>query len=293
MHINSNIFIETDKHTMDFLYANNIINLNSFELEFDIDLSLLDNNSYIVFTHLKNQIIKRKTSSHLITVHNNFPGDISPINTEQKFLADALFDDSIKMLTVTGEAGTGKTLVTMSAALHQIFNERKYSKLILTKPRTQVLDGDEPIGELPGNILEKMAPQLLSYESAINKLWGNQWKQRFNLALQHGQIQVIPLEFMRGCSFDDAIVICDEAQNVGYSQYKMLVTRLNANSKLICMGDTCQTDKNHTYDIPLLRVASTDLYKQSSITSYVNLMEVERGPLVELMIKISHEIESS
>lgn len=246
------------------------------------------NNQYFCLKSDTTQVLAYRQNDYLYKFLPPNVGAIKPQNLEQRFLTHALLEDSIKMLSIVGEAGTGKTLLTIAAALEMVYVQRRYERLILTKPRTQVTDGDEPMGEIPGSVLEKMAPQLASYESAMRKAWGSKWADMFQQLMNKGVIQVMPLEHMRGVNFDNAIVVCDEAQNVGFNQYKTLVTRMESSSKLICMGDVRQVDRNHMGPIPLLEIADHRFYKNSELTAHIELLEVERGPLVDLMIRIAN-----
>lgn len=247
------------------------------------------NNQYFCLKSETAQMLAWRRNDYIH--HFNAPnvGAIRPQNLEQKFLAHALLEDDIKMVTVVGEAGTGKTLMTIAAALEMVYTQGRYERLVLTKPRTQVTDGDEPMGELPGDVLEKMAPQMASYESAMRKAWGANWAHMFEQMLAKDIIQIMPLEHMRGVNFDNSIVICDEAQNVGFKQYKTLVTRMDESSKLICMGDVRQVDRTHESDVPIMGIAHHKFYAHSELTAYIELLEVERGPLVDLMIKIAND----
>lgn len=220
-------------------------------------------------------------------------GNLTPRNAEQTALVDALLDDSIKMLTLTGPAGTGKTILTLAAAVKKIQDKTgPYKYLILSKPRAQVTDGFEEMGEVPGDMLEKMSPQLLSYEAAMRKVWGDKSAQYWDMLIEKGIIKVIPLEHMRGIDFDKSIVVVDEAQNMGPNQYKTLTTRVNESSRLICLGDTQQTDRNilnSKRETPMESVAYNRFYKDSPLTAHIELIRVERSPLTSLMVKIFND----
>lgn len=281
------------------LYKSGALNNKEVQKLSDGEIDLYDfyDNEYVTLVSGDTSIQTWVHGDYIYKLDSNISlQGISPRNPEQVFLAHALMEESIKMVTVTGEAGTGKTLLTLAAAI-ELMNPRsgepQFERIVFTKPRTQVTDGEEPMGELPGDVLEKMAPQMASYESSLRKILGSQWKTWFEMGLQKEKIMIMPLEHMRGVNFENSIVICDEAQNVGIKQYKTLVTRMDASSKLICMGDVRQTDRDHDYDNPLLEVARHVFYEESSLTAFIELKEVERGPLVDLMIKISNQIEDS
>lgn len=249
------------------------------------------NNSYLKLESQSSSILCWRQNDYLYQFRplSLSKGQLKARNLEQEFLLDALMRPETKMLTVIGEAGTGKTLLTVAAAIEMVFTRNLYERLVITKPRTQVTDGEQSMGEVPGNMNEKMAPQMLSYEAAMRKVAGSNWKTFFDLAIEKETLMIVPLEHMRGINFDNALVVCDEAQNVGLGQYKTLVTRMEDTSKLICMGDVRQVDRDHPGVPSLLSVANHRFYKESEITSFIELLEVERGPLVDLMIRICND----
>lgn len=289
-----NYLIETPTVLTDMLFANASLTCSEVAdlTEDSFDPRRYSNNQYFSIQSQTGSMLAWRNNEYLYHINSRNLGDIKPQNLEQKFLSHALTQEDIKMVTVVGEAGTGKTLMTIAAALEMVYTQKRYERLVLTKPRTQVTDGDEPMGELPGDMLEKMAPQMASYESAMRKAWGSNWQYMFEQMLANDTVQIMPLEHMRGVNFDNAIVICDEAQNVGFKQYKTLVTRMDDSSKLICMGDVRQVDRTHVSDVPIMGIAHHEFYNQSELTAYIELTDVERGPLVDLMIRISNDRDS-
>ena len=216
-----------------------------------------------------------------------------PKNLEQKYLLSALYDQSIPMLTVFGGAGSGKTYVTMVAAINML-DEKKFERIILTKSRAQATTASGGrIGDVPGTIIDKMKPVFSSYERALAKIWGKTYLKIFEQKLEEGKIECIPLEYMRGEDFTNALVICDEAQNVEIHQFKTLITRLGEKSKLILMADTDQIDEKENRKgklCPVLQTIGLDIYQESPLTSFVELIEIERSPLAELGIQICKKL---
>jgi PhoH-like ATPase len=215
---------------------------------------------------------------------------IKPANLEQSFAFHALADNQTKILTLVGQAGSGKTLITLAYALDALMTSKTFKRIVLTKPRTQVLDDDDTeMGEVPGDILAKMAPQLISYNMAFQRILTDKGTQYLELAIKKEDIMIIPLEHMRGVDFKDTLVICDEAQNLGRSQLKTLTTRIGHGSKLILMGDLDQDDKLYKRDRnsnPILFMANHPLYRQSKYTAFIKLEDVMRHEVVELMTRI-------
>lgn len=219
--------------------------------------------------------------------------DFSPANLEQQYLLDALLRDSIKMLTVFGGAGSGKTYVTMSVCLYML-SKKRYSKIILTKSRAQASTGSAGrIGDVPGSLLDKMRPVLSSYERALSKIWGDKYLSFFEQKINSGEIEIIPLEYMRGEDFTNCLVICDEAQNVELHQFKTLITRLGEKSKLILLADTDQIDEkdNRKGQLPpVAQMVNLPLYSDSHLTSHIELIEIKRSELAALAIEIAKQL---
>lgn len=138
-----------------------------------------------------------------------------------------------------GPAGTGKTYIAAAIAADMLA-EGKIEKIVLSRPAVGV---DEEHGFLPGNIQQKIAPWIVPFTEVMQKRLG---KDRFRQAMANGEIEVVPIAYMRGRTFDNALVFLDEAQNTTYSQIKMFLTRIGENSKVIINGDIRQTDLDET-----------------------------------------------
>lgn len=282
--------IQAPKQLIDDLFRGDV-SAGEVESKYEIVLPAINNwycslacGSQSVLAVLKDGVLMRLEPSRY---------DLKPKNREQEFLSSALFDRDISMVTIVGGAGTGKTLVTIAAAIQQTFVERKYAKIVITKPRTQITDGEDAMGEVPGDMVEKMGPQMLSYESAVAKALSKQGVDMWRHMIEKGTVQIIPLEMMRGVDFSGCFVICDESQNVGTNQFAALATRINADSKLVVMGDIEQVDRAHYDDVPMMRFAKHAMYMESPLTSFVELTEVERGPLTKLMVDIHRDLNRS
>ena len=145
---------------------------------------------------------------------------------------------SIKKDTITfgiGPAGTGKTILSIDYAINQIIKER-YKKIIITRP---IVEAGEKLGFLPGDIQEKVDPYIRPMIDYIEDIIGPKWKSWYN---EH--VEVAPLAFMRGRTFNDCILIFDESQNSTREQMKMFLTRIGENSKAILTADPTQIDLN-------------------------------------------------
>ena len=154
------------------------------------------------------------------------------LNPEQKEAKQKILDNTVTLLA--GQAGSGKTLVACNVALDGLFR-RQYDKIIITRPTVS----KEDIGFLPGDMREKMDPWVQPIYQNFYTLYG---KERMEKYFENGQIELVPVSFMRGRTFMDSIIIVDEAQNVTHEQMEMIVSRIGLRSKMIICGDGNQID---------------------------------------------------
>jgi phosphate starvation-inducible PhoH-like protein len=138
----------------------------------------------------------------------------------------------------SGPAGTGKSYISLARALQIFSRERKkYRRIIVVKP---VVEADEKLGYLPGTVEEKLEPYVYSTKYILEKILG---KQRVDSLFSKGKLEVMALAYMRGINIDNAIVVCEEAQNMTPKQMKTLLTRIGEDSKFIVSGDHEQSDR--------------------------------------------------
>ena len=166
--------------------------------------------------------------------NNNARGFIEPQNERQRAYWKNLRDYRLNF--ALGAAGTGKTLLGVDAALEKL-NDGDINKIILTTP---VVDADEGIGDLPGEMHEKMAP----YMQALYDAFTEAGLQSPHEKMLRGEIEIAPLSYMRGRTFMDAFVILDEAQNTTPAQIKMFLTRMGHGTHMAVTGDHTQSDLN-------------------------------------------------
>lgn len=205
---------------------------------------------------------------------------VNPRNKEQKFALNLLTDPDIQLVSLTGIAGSGKTYLTLMAALSGIYSE-KYSRIIITRSMQPV--GKE-IGFLPGSLEEKMAPWM----SPIVDNFRCNFKDitYFEIMCEKRQIEVAPLTYMRGRTFNDAFIIVDEAQNASIHELKTIITRVGDNSKVILLGDVEQIDTPYIDTLSNGLTVVAEKFKNSKITGHVTLTRGERSPLATLASKI-------
>ncbi len=157
---------------------------------------------------------------------------------EPKNFAQGMYLESIRANQITfgtGSAGTGKTFIAASYAAEQLYN-KNINKIILTRP---AVTAEEELGFLPGDLSEKYEPYLLPFKEIFEKTLG---KSFYECCLKDGVIEPAPIGYLRGRTFDNAIILIDEAQNVTCGQMKLILSRVGENCKIIISGDTGQKD---------------------------------------------------
>ena len=177
---------------------------------------------------------KRECTTNPESFHSNYKfEEVEPMNFIQGEYLDAIRHCDI--IFGVGSAGTGKTYVAASYAASELFH-RRIRKIILTRPNIETGRG---LGFLPGTLEEKYAPYLLPFDAIFSRALG---KGFYEYALKNKDIDPTPLGFLRGTTFEDCIVLLDEAQNCTKEEMKMLLSRIGKNCKMIISGDTEQSD---------------------------------------------------
>lgn len=161
---------------------------------------------------------------------------ILPRNENQRAYVDAL--KTSNQVIALGPSGTGKTWIPVTFACNLLLS-RKIERIILTRPAVSV---GKSLGSLPGDMGEKYGPWLSPLLTTMEEQLG---KNKVDTDIKNGNIRMAPLEYMRGSSFNDAFVICDEAQNLTVEEFKMLATRIGENCTFVLSGDIRQSDIKH------------------------------------------------
>jgi PhoH-like ATPase len=211
---------------------------------------------------------------------------ISPKNLEQRCAIEALADRDVHLVTLCGAAGTGKTMLTLAVALHQV-NEGVYDKIIVIKPMIAV--GGKDIGFLPGDKFEKINAWLGPIRDNIEQLVGGRTLSGvnpFEEMVNEGMIEVEAMAFIQGRSIPKAVVIVDESQNLTPREARMVVERCGKDSKIVLLGDLSQVENAY------LDARSNGLAhaiqggKSSELAASVTLTKVERSSLAAVASEI-------
>ena len=211
---------------------------------------------------------------------------IQPRNREQRFALNLLLQDSIKLVTLVGKAGTGKTLLAIAAGLQKVADEKLYSRLLISRP---VVPMGKDIGFLPGDINEKLTPWMQPLYDNFDLIFGTQetndkgghWRRGHEELIEMGLLQIEPLTYIRGRTIPQQFLIIDEAQNLTPHEVKTIITRAGEGTKVVLTGDPDQIDN------PYIDAASNGLtyvverFKHEPLAGHITLTKGERSSLAE------------
>ncbi|KON80056.1 PhoH family protein [Azoarcus sp. PA01] len=213
---------------------------------------------------------------------NNVWG-ITARNREQNFAFNLLMNPEIDFVTLLGQAGTGKTLLTLAAGLTQVLEAKRYSEIIMTRVTVPV---GEDIGFLPGTEEEKMAPWMGALEDNLDVLngtagEGGDWGRAATRDLIRSRIKIKSLNFMRGRTFINKFLIIDEAQNLTPKQMKTLITRAGPGTKVVCLGNIAQIDTPYLTEGSSGLTFVVDRFKDWLHSGHITLQRGERSRLAD------------
>jgi PhoH-like ATPase len=219
-------------------------------------------------------------------VHKNIPDwNIDARNKEQAFAIDMLMDPEIKIVSLVGRAGSGKTLMAIAAGLQQTIglrtDENHYSRLIVSRP-VQPLGKD--IGFLPGTMEEKMLPWLMPIQDNLKFLMGD--RTSLEMYMEKGKIELEALTYIRGRSIANAFIIIDEAQNLTKHEVKTIITRIGEGTKIILTGDVEQIDNVYVNETSNGLAHAIEKFKEYRISGHVTFRKGERSELATLASKV-------
>ncbi len=205
-------------------------------------------------------------------------------NMEQTFLIDLLLNDDIKLVTIVGKAGTGKTLMAIAAGLQKVTEEAMYQKLLVSRP---IFPLGRDIGYLPGSVEEKLNPwmqpifdnvEFLLNLSRSDKKAGRGYHELMDL----GIVEIEPLTYIRGRSIPNQFIIVDEAQNLTPHEVKTIVTRVGDNTKIILTGDPYQIDNPYVDSTNNGLVHVVNRFKNEKLAGHITMSKGERSALAEV-----------
>jgi len=211
---------------------------------------------------------------------------IKPRNREQHYAFDALLDDRIKLVTLMGKAGTGKTLMAMAAGLKRTVLDREFRRLVVARPTISM--GKE-LGFLPGSLEEKLAPWMQPIHDALEMLsdlnMGHDHRRSTDL-MRSGSIVVEALSYIRGRSIANQFMVIDEAQNLTPLEAKTIITRVGSGTKIIFTGDPYQIDNPYVDSSSNGFNYIVSRFRDQAIAAHIELQKGERSELAELAANI-------
>ncbi len=223
---------------------------------------------------------------HLLPKHNVW--GINARNREQNFALNLLMDPEIDFVTLLGQAGTGKTLLTLASALTQVLDKKLYSEIIMTRVTVPV---GEDIGFLPGTEEEKMTPWMGALEDNLDVLNksdddAGDWGRAATQDLIRTRIKIKSLNFMRGRTFLNKFLIIDEAQNLTPKQMKTLITRAGPGTKVVCLGNIAQIDTPYLTEGSSGLTYVVDRFKGWRHSGHITLQRGERSRLADFAAEV-------
>jgi PhoH-like ATPase len=209
---------------------------------------------------------------------------VRPRNREQSFALDLLLDDNVRLMTILGKAGTGKTLLALAAGLKRTVEDGAYARLLVSRP---VMPLGRDIGFLPGDVGEKLNPWMQPiYDNLEFLLAAGGGKRRgvrgYDDLFNNGQVQVEPLTYIRGRSLPQQYVIVDEAQNLTPHEVKTVITRCGEGTKIVLTGDPFQIDNPYVDSSTNGLSVTADRLRGENIVGHILLSKGERSELANI-----------
>jgi len=220
----------------------------------------------------------------LIKISKEGVWGIRPRNKEQSFALDLLLNDDVRLVTIVGKAGTGKTLVAIAAGLQKTMEESVYQKLLVSRP---IFPLGRDIGYLPGDVEQKLNPwmqpifdnvEYLMNLSRSDKKSGRGYHELVDL----GIMEIEPLTYIRGRSIPNQYIIVDEAQNLTPHEVKTIITRVGDGTKIVLTGDPYQIDNPYVDQTNNGLIHVVNRFKNERLAGHITMSKGERSPLAEL-----------
>jgi len=243
-------------------------------------------NEFLCITHDSNSFLGIYSQGKIVRLRNekDFKSSMSVTskNREQLYAMNALMDDNIDLVTITGLAGSGKTFITLMAAMAGL-TAGKYDRVVITR---NVQPVGKDIGFLPGDLNDKMLPWMSPIMDNFRHAFKDKDLGYFEMMLKKGTLEIAPLSYMRGRTFSNTFLIFDEAQNATIHEIKTVVTRIGENSKIVLLGDTDQIDTPYIDSLSNGLTIIAEKFKNEHVAAHVKLKKGERSYLSAIAAKI-------
>jgi PhoH-like ATPase len=280
LHKNIEVFDNVDAELINKLYTDQEgVSVDEFSFERKIQA----NEYFILKNDGKSALSYYNPISNMVSrINKKRVFGIEPRNAEQTFSLDALMRPEISLISLTGKAGTGKTLLALASAIQQ---SQIYSQIFLARPIVPLANRD--LGFLPGDVKDKIGPYMLPLFDNLNVI-----KHQFNSnssevariekMLKDESLLITPLAYIRGRSLSNVFFIVDEAQNLTPHEIKTIITRAAEGTKIVFTGDINQIDSPYLDTTSNGLTYLTDRMKGQSVFAHINLLKGERSVLSEL-----------
>jgi PhoH-like ATPase len=277
--------VKVNPELIDRFYADGSVLIQEVELEPNQMVILEDefgSSKSALGRHLQNGKVV------LLRFGNQDPFGLKARNKEQKFALELLLDDEIRIVTLIGRAGTGKTLLALAAGLQKVVEDSRYRRLSVARP---VIPMGHDLGFLPGDIDEKLRPWMQPIYDNLEFLFSNRDQnekidQLVNSLKGLGVLELEALTYIRGRSIPDQFVIVDETQNLSPHEVKTVVTRAGEGTKIIFTGDPYQIDHPYLDSNSNGLTYLVEKFKHEKIAGHITLVKGERSDLAELGSRI-------
>lgn len=269
--------IQAPDDLIDPLFSKGYIDVSLFDLK---DVVLFENMGVIIKSLYSTKsafTIYRNGYFYIVSDKNKKMGNVVPKNKEQELAVDLLLNPDIKLLTLTGQAGTGKTLLAVACGIQMAINDSVYDHVVISRP-IQPLGND--LGYIPGTIAEKLEPWIGPIRDAVEVILGS--SKRFDDLISFGKIDIEPLTYIRGRSIPRTFFILDESQNITQHEMKAIVSRMGHGSKIVLTGDIFQIDNYYLDTVNNGLTAVIERFKKSDITGHVMLTKGQRSKLATM-----------
>ena len=229
-------------------------------------------------------MIVRHTSKGVVKRHEPVASMLPPRNKEQSWAFELLYDESVKLVTLTGPAGVGKSLLAIAAGKQQL-DRKRYSCMLVTRP---IVTLGRDLGYLPGTVEEKMAPWIAPIKDNLKFLLDYEGTKKggkrssMQMLFDNDIIEIEAVAYIRGRSLPNTYMIVDEAQNLDLASLKTIITRAGEGTKIVLTGDLDQVDTKIAPGLPVV----IERFKEEVIAGHISLLKGERSALATIASQI-------
>ncbi|HOW28113.1 MAG TPA: PhoH family protein [Elusimicrobiota bacterium] len=254
----------------------------------NISSAILNENEFVCLTNEANPsqsalAIHRNSEIHLLPPLPPNIWGIRPRNIEQQLALHLLLNDQIPLVTITGKAGTGKTLLALAAGMFKTMDENHYQKCLVSRP---IFPIGKDIGFLPGEVKDKLRPWMQpifdNLEFLMHTTKNDRKGPRYNALIEQGLLEIEALTYIRGRSIASQYFLVDEAQNLTPHEAKTIITRVGENTKIVLTGDIYQIDNYYNDSSHNGLSYVVECLKSEPLAGHMTLSKGERSPLAEL-----------